>query len=94
MGIMPIDTLVSYKIPFFTRDIKLLYSIRYMYEISNSIAMECLSCTLINAIAIGYKLAYYSENLYISILEHQHDLKYCLQHVKPEPLSIERQLLI
>ena len=47
-----------------------------MYEISNSIVMECLSCTLINAnIVIGYKLAYHSENLYISILEHQHDLK-------------------
>ena len=38
---------------------------------------------------IGYKLAFYRENCNISILEH--DLKYCLEHVKREPLSIKRQ---
>ena len=30
--------------------------------------------------------------IYASILEH--DLQYCLERVKPEPLSIERQSLI
>ena len=38
-----------------------------------------------------YKSAFYGENFNINILEH--DLKYCLEHVKPEPLSIERQSL-
>ena len=41
---------------------------------------------------IGYKLAFYRENFNISILEH--DLKYSLEHVKPEPLSIKRQSLV
>ena len=62
------------------RDIKLLHSI------SNSIVRECLSCALsYSNTVIGYKLAFYRENFNISILEH--DLKYCLKHVKPEPLS-------
>ena len=75
----------------FARDIKLLHSIKY--EISNSIVSECLSCALSDSnTVIGYKLAFYRENLNISILEH--DLQYCLEHVKPEPMSIERQSLI
>ena len=42
---------------------------------------------------IGYKRAFFIEKiLYISILEH--DLKYCLEHVKPEPLSFKRQSLV
>ena len=75
----------------FARDIKLLHSIKH--EISNSIVSECLSCALNDSnTVIGYKLAYYRENFNINILEH--DLKYCLEHVKPDPLSIERQSLI
>ena len=75
----------------FARDIKLLHYIKH--EISNSIVSECLSCDLNNSnTVIGYKLVYYRENFNIVILEH--DLKYCLEHVKPEPLSIERQSLI
>ena len=75
----------------FARDIKLLHSIKY--EISNSIVSEYLSCALSDSnTVIGYKLAFYRENFNISILEH--DLKYCLEHVKPEALSIERQSLI
>ena len=75
----------------FARDIKLLHSIKY--EISNSIVSECVCCALSDSnTVIGYKLAFYRENFNISILEH--DLKYCLEHVKPEALSIERQSLI
>ena len=56
-------------------------------------ARECLSCALSNSnTVIGYKLAFYRENFNISILEH--DSKYCLEHVKPEPLSIKRQSLV
>ena len=63
------------------------------YEISNSIVSECLYCALSDSsTVIGYKLAFYRENFNINILEH--DLKYCLDHVKPEALSIERQSLI
>ena len=62
-------------------------------QISNSIVRECLSCALSNSnTVIGYKLAFYRENFNISILEH--DLKYSLEHVKPEPLSIKRQSLV
>ena len=62
-------------------------------QISNSIVRECLSCALSNSnTVIGYKLAFYRENFNISILEH--DLKYCLEHVKPEPISIKRQSLV
>ena len=75
----------------FARDIKPLHSIRY--EISNSIVSESLSCVLSNSnTVIGYKLVFYRGNFNISILEH--NLKYCLEHVKPEQLSIERQSLI
>ena len=75
----------------FARDIKLLHSIKY--EISNCIVSECLSCALSDSnTVIGYKLAFYRGNFNISILEH--DLKYCLEHVKPEALSIKRQSLI
>ena len=75
----------------FARDIKLLHSIKY--ETNNSIVSECLSCTLSDSnTVIGYKLAFYRENFNISILEH--DLKYCLELVKPEALSIERQSFI
>ena len=75
----------------FARDIKLLHSIKY--EISNSIVSECLSCALSDSnTVIGYKLVFYRENFNISILEH--DLKYCLEHVKTEALSIEGQSLI
>ena len=75
----------------FARDIKLLHSIKY--DISNSNVSECLPCALSNSnTVIGYKLAFYRENCIISILEN--DLKYCLEHVKPEPLSIEKQSLI
>ena len=75
----------------FARDIKLLHSIKC--EISNSIVKECLFCALSNSnTVIGYKLAFYRENSNISILEH--DLKYCSEHVKPEPLSIKRQSLV
>ena len=75
----------------FARDIKLLHSIKY--EISNSIVSECLSCAFSDSsTVIGNKLAYYRKNFNISILEH--DLQYCLEHVKPEPLSIEKQSLI
>ena len=69
----------------------MLHSIKC--QISNSIVRECLSCALSNSnTVIGYKLAFYRENFNISILEH--DLKYCLEHVKPEPLSIKRQSLV
>ena len=79
------------KYQLFARDIKLLHSIRC--EINNSILRECLSCTLSNSnTVIGYKLAFYSENFNISILEH--DLKYCLEHVKSEPLSSKGQSLV
>ena len=70
------------KYQLFAKDIKLLHSIKC--EISNSIVRECLSCALSNSI-----LVFYRENFNISILEH--DLQYCLEHVKPEPLSINRQ---
>ena len=54
----------------------------------SSIVRECLSCALSNSnTAIGYKLAFYIKNLNIIILEH--DLKYCLEPVKPEPLNIK-----
>ena len=72
----------------FSRDIKQLHSIKY--EVGNSIVSECLSDTVL--IQLLVKLAFYRENFNISILEH--DLKYCLEHVKPEPLSIKRQSLI
>ena len=79
------------KYQLFARDIKLLHSIKC--QISNSIVRECLSCALSNSnTVIGYKLAFYRENFNISILEH--DLKYSLEHVKPEPLSIKRQSLV
>ena len=69
----------------------MLHSIKC--EISNIIVRECLSCALSNSnTVIGYKLAFYRENFNISTLEH--DLKYCLEHVKPEPLSIKRQSLL
>ena len=72
------------------RDIKLLHSSKC--KISNSIVRECLSCALNNSnTVIGYKLAFHRENIIFSILEH--DLNYCLEHVKPEPLSIKRQSL-
>ena len=75
----------------FAKDIKLLHSIKC--EISNSIVRDCLSCALSNSnTVIGYKLAFYREHFNISILEH--DLKYYLVHVKPEPLSIKRQSLV
>ena len=75
----------------FARDIKLLHSIKC--QISNSIVRECLSCALSNSnTVIGYKLAFYRKNFNISILEH--DSKYCLEHVKSEPLSIKRQSLV
>ena len=80
---------IKYKL--FARDIKLLHSIKC--QISNSIVRECLSCALSNSNAvIGYILCFYRENFNISILEH--DLKYCLEDVKPEPLSIKRQSLV
>ena len=79
------------KYELFARDIKLLHSIKC--GISNSIVRKCLSCALSNSnTVIGHKLAFYRENFNISILEH--DLKYCLEHVKPEPLSIKRQSLV
>ena len=79
------------KYQLYARDIKLLHSIKC--QISNSIVRECLSCALSNSnTVIGYKLAFYRENFNISILEH--DLKYSLEHVKPEPLSIKRQSLV
>ena len=79
------------KYQLFARDIKLLHSIKC--QISNSIVRECLSCALSNSnTVIGYKLAFYRENFNISILEH--DLKYSLERVKPEPLSIKRQSLV
>ena len=69
----------------------MLHSIKC--EISNSIVRECLSCALNNSsTVIAYKLAFYRENFNISILEHY--LKYCLEHVKPEPLGIKRQSLV
>ena len=70
----------------------MLHSIKC--EISNSIVRECLSCALrYSNTVIGYKLAFYRENFFnISTLEY--DLKYCLEHVKPEPLSIKRQSLV
>ena len=62
----------------------------HYFAISNSIVRKCVSCALSSSnTVIGYKLAFYRENFSISILKH--DLKYCLQHVKPEPLSIKRQ---
>ena len=73
------------KYQLFAKDIKLLHSIKC--EISNSIVRECLSCALSNSI-----LAFYRKFFNISILEH--DLQYCLEHVKPEPLSINRQSLV
>ena len=52
-----------------------------------------LSCALSNSnTVIGYKLAFYRENFNISILEH--DSKFCLEHVKSEPLSFKRQSLV
>ena len=46
----------------FARDIKLLLAIKC--EISNSIVRECLSSALSNSnTVIGYKLAFYRENL-------------------------------
>ena len=46
------------KYQLFTRDIKLLHSIKC--EISNSIVRECLSCALSNSnTVVGYKLAFY-----------------------------------
>ena len=75
----------------YTCCIQLLHSITC--EISNSIVRECLSCALSNSnTVIGYKLTFYRENFNISILKH--DLKYCLKHVKPEPLSIKGQSLV
>ena len=75
----------------FARDIKLLHSIKY--EISNSIVSECLSCALCDSnTVIGYKLVFYREHFNISILEH--DLKYCLEHVKPESLNIKDNHLL
>ena len=75
----------------FARDIKLLYSIKC--EISNSIVMECLTCVINSSNTVmGHKQAFYRENFNISILEH--GLKYCLEHVKPETLSIKRQSLV
>ena len=41
---------------------------------------------------IGDKLHLLKENFNINILEH--DLKYCLEHVKPEQLSIKKQSLV
>ena len=79
------------KYQLFARDIKLLHSIKC--EVSNSIVSECLSCALSDSnTVIGYKLAFYRKNFNISILEH--DSKYCLEHVKSEPLSIKRQSLV
>ena len=66
----------------------MLHSIKC--EISNSIVRKCLSFA--SNTVIGYKVAFYRENFNISILEH--DLKYCLEHVKPESLSIKRQSLV
>ena len=93
MDIRPIDKSTSYNISIVCRDTKLLHSLKY--EISNSIVTvsECLYCALSNSnIVIGYKLAFYRGNFNISISKH--DLKYCLEHAKPEALSIERQLLV
>ena len=79
------------KYQLFARDIKLLHSIKC--KISNIIVKKCLSCALSNSnTVIGYKLAFYSGNFNICSLEH--DMKYCLEHVKPEPLSIKRQSLV
>ena len=91
MNIRPIDKPTSYKISIVCGYIKLLHSINC--EISSSIVSECLSCALSNSnTVIDYKLAFYRENFNVSILEH--DLKCCLEHVKPEPLSIKRQSLV
>ena len=61
-------------------------------DIINSIVRECLSSVLSNSnTVIGYEVAFYRESLNITILGH--DLKYCLDNVKLEPLSIKRQFL-
>ena len=75
----------------FAKDIKLLHFIKC--GINNGFVSGCLSCALSNYnTVIGYKLAFYKETFNIIILEH--DLKYCLEHVKPESLSIQRQSLV
>ena len=87
----PLTNQLHIKYQLFARDIKLLHSIKC--EISDDIAREYLSCALSNFnTIIGYKLAFYRLNFIIGILEH--DLKYCLKDVKPEPLSIKRQSLV
>ena len=70
-----------------------------MYNIWNKAArkMYSLPChthrwildTLTNQRHIRYQ---FLPSFNISILEH--DFKYCLEHVKPEPLSVERKLLV
>ena len=89
LGLLTKQRHIRYQL--FARDIKLFPFIKY--EVSNSIVSECLSSALRDSnTVIGYKLAFYREIFNNSILEH--DLNYCLEHVKPEPLSIERQSLI
>ena len=87
----PLTNQCHIKYQLFARNNKLLHSIKH--EISNSIVRVCLSCAFGNSnTVIGYKLAFHRETFNISILEH--DLKYCLEHVKPELLSIKRQSLV
>ena len=79
------------KYQLFARDIKLLHSIKC--EIATILLGNGFFCALSNSnTVIGYKVAFYRENFNISILEH--GLKYCLEHVKPEPLSIKGQSLV
>ena len=71
----------------------IVHPITSITMISDTIFSECISCNLCDSSTIiCYKLAFSRENFNISILEH--DLKYCLEHVKSEPLSIYRQSLL
>ena len=79
---------IKYKL--FARDMKLLHFIKL--EISNIIG-SCFSLHIKqHSYSYVLQISFVQKKSDVRILEH--DLKYCLGHVKPEPLSIRRQSLV
>ena len=76
------------KYQLYMKDIKLLYNMSMF--VKNTIVQECLHNAMYNAnTVIGYKLAFYRENVYINLFEN--DINYCLRQVHTATLDMEDQ---
>ena len=75
------------------KDIKLLYNMSMF--VKNTIVQECLHNAMYNAnTVIGYKLAFFLENLKIYLFKNDIIYNYCLRQVHLATLNMEDQSLV